>query len=254
MLKLLVSDARKEIREIWEGFKKIDGGQILDMNISKLLANPDIDAILMQGIYAHERYGGHFIEGKSQVLRTHSEPAMPPWVVTTPPLKVGKLRETLGEKGKNSQCNLSSAEEIYTIFREVLLAIDDFNTNHSSKINVLGVELDFLNLLRGDMREDVKMVKMLAEVIKHPEFEKIRKHLQLNPVLAEVIKHPELVKIRKHLQPDPELVKIRKHLQPDQELVKIRKHLQPDPELVKIRKHLQPDQELVKVIKHLQPE
>ncbi len=85
-LRVIVSDTRPEILAIWRNvFRDENAFEIRLMTARDLMRMPEIDAALMLGMFAHEHYGGGPIIGVSQILSTHSEPGMSPWVVTTPP-------------------------------------------------------------------------------------------------------------------------------------------------------------------------
>ncbi len=145
MLKLVIADSHEEIRTVWaQVFAQVKTVTVCNLTIGQLVKSPNlkIDAILMPGIYAHERYGGHFIEGKSQILRTPVDSGMPPYVVTTPPQTVGNFKLQ-----HNSRLSTVTPLAMESFFDKIFLEIEEFNQNQlQSLINTLGFELEFLDL------------------------------------------------------------------------------------------------------------
>ncbi len=145
MLKLVIADSHEEVRTVWaQVFAQVKTVIVCNLTIGQLVKSPDlkIDAILMPGIYAHERYGGHFIEGKSQILRTPVDSGMPPYVVTTPPQTVGNLKPQHPPRPPTV-----APLALESMFDKIFLAIEEFNQSQpQSPINTLGFELELLNL------------------------------------------------------------------------------------------------------------
>jgi hypothetical protein len=97
----------------------------------------EVNAVLMRGIFAHERYGGAPKIGESKIISTHGENEMPPWVVTTPAFQ---------------QNNIPTVEEYdYYEFSKVFESIAQFNrSNEEPKICTLGFEVSFLYGFRSE--------------------------------------------------------------------------------------------------------
>src|SRR2546423_5697388 len=82
-VQVLIAVPDPVLRGIWESvFKDVTGVNILDADFRGLCSMPVLDAVLMLGAFAHERYGGHPRRGESSVLDTGGEPGMPMLVVT----------------------------------------------------------------------------------------------------------------------------------------------------------------------------
>ena len=132
MLKLIVADLNSDLLSAWsEVFQGISEVEFINADFQTLVRYPDLNAVLIRSIFAHERYGGLPKIGESQVLSSHGEIGMPPWVVTTPSFPPG-IKYALGEYDHNE-------------FSRVFESIEKFNkTNQEPKIQTLGFEIDFL--------------------------------------------------------------------------------------------------------------
>ena len=132
MLKLIVVNPEPNLLSIWsEFFRGIPEVVFMNIDFKTLVSLSEVDAVLIRWIFAHERYGGTPKLGQSQILSTNGETGMPPWVVTTPPLRpdATPLHE----------------EYDYTEFSNVFESIEQFNkTDKEPKIQTLGFELRFL--------------------------------------------------------------------------------------------------------------
>ena len=148
-VQLVIAEPDATRRVQWEkAFRDLAGVSIMNAAIRELMARPDLDAVVMTSILAHERFGGVPEVGKSQVLNTKGHPRMPRWVVTTAPA-AGRLTETDagGSRGRALVPvePLSRAADAYRVFAAALSAIHDFNAHHSEQIRTVGFEPQFLN-------------------------------------------------------------------------------------------------------------
>lgn len=137
MMKLIIVDSDSCLLSIWsEVFRGIPEIVFMNIDFKTLITLPEVDAVLVRWIFAHERYGGTPRTGQSQILSTNRENGMPPWVVTTPPFR--------------SEASPLPEEYDYTEFSKVFESIEQFNqTNKEYKIQTLGFELRFLYGFRG---------------------------------------------------------------------------------------------------------
>ena len=164
-LRLVISDRRRELLDVWEAvFADLPSTLFREIEIPSLMRLGDVvDAVLMMGMFAHERYGGMPIIGQSQILKGGSSPESPAWIVTTPPFSA-HLEQISRPAGKTEYViapdnALSSEEELYVIFKEVFRRIEDFNGGTGEpKIVTLGFDLEFLNIPKGDPRREAEAV------------------------------------------------------------------------------------------------
>jgi hypothetical protein len=164
MLKLIIADFRPELIAIWaDVFSDIERVFLMNSDVPTLMGLPEIDAVLMRSIFAHERYGGIHKIGESQILSSQGEFGIPPWVVTTAPF-AGHFEEGLqpdGTWGMNIVQNekLTSEEEDYIVFNKAFVCIEKFNRGYEEpKIQTLGFHLWFLNFPRGEPIKEAEAV------------------------------------------------------------------------------------------------
>jgi hypothetical protein len=115
----------------------------------------EVDAVLMMGMFAHERYGGAPIVGRSQILGSKGDPGLIPWVVTTPPFSAHCEQMRRSGHGVETVVvqdeTLNSWNEDYIVFTEVFRRISEFNESHEeSKIRTVAFDLEFLGFPRAD--------------------------------------------------------------------------------------------------------
>jgi len=161
-IQLLIAELNESRRKKWEkAFYEIERVAVRKCNAKDLMACPDVDAMLMIGMLAHERFGGKSQIGKSQVLSTRGKTGMPRWVVTTAPSPAhfekkqvdGIMRSVLVPDQQ-----LSPAEETYAVFVRAFEAIEEFNNRNQDKIQTLGFEPEFLNF-RGEIADEIAAVR-----------------------------------------------------------------------------------------------
>lgn len=150
MLKLVIADDSAQTLKNWSNvFSKIDTIDTLESDIPTCMSLPNIDAVLMMGIFAHQRYGGKPKMGKSQILRTQGASGMPKFVVTTPPFPAHlKNQNSASQKEIISSQNgyISNDEETYILFIKVFECVNQFNQiNRETPIQTLVIHLSFLN-------------------------------------------------------------------------------------------------------------
>jgi hypothetical protein len=159
-LKLILAENRPQLFEIWsETFSNLQDVVILNGRANTLFKSQKIDAELMRGIFAHERYGGKYKVGESQILSTKGELEMAPWVVTTAsfPAHLEKRQQKSGsfhiEIVQDEE--LTPEEESYILFRKAFKCIEEFNQeNQDNKINILGIDLEFLGFSLGNPQKE----------------------------------------------------------------------------------------------------
>ena len=115
-----------------------------------MMERPGIDAELMMGMFAHERYGGSPAPGVSQILSTRGEPGMPPWVITTAPLP-GHVEERRRPDGTIEHViapdePLTPEQEAYAQFTTVFRRIQEFNAGNYA--GAVAEQVDAKNLTR----------------------------------------------------------------------------------------------------------
>lgn len=132
MLKLIIADFNSDLLSAWsEVFQGISEVEFIKADFQNLIRYPELDAVVIRWIFAHERYGGNPKMGESQILSTHGEIGIPQWVVATPSFPV--------------TITYTPEEYEYHVFSKVFESIERFNkTNQESKIQNLGLPLGFL--------------------------------------------------------------------------------------------------------------
>jgi hypothetical protein len=165
MLKLIIADFRPELIATWaDVFSGIERVFFIDSDVPTLMGLPEIDAVLMMGMFAHERYGGSPKTGESQILSNQGEFGIPPWVVTTAAF-AGHFEEGLqpdGTWGTNIVQNekLTPEDEDYIVFNKAFVCIENFNKGcEEPKIQTLGFHLWFLNFPRAEPTKEAEAVR-----------------------------------------------------------------------------------------------
>lgn len=111
------------------------------------IKNQGLDALLVLGIFAHERYGGKPLIRVSQILSTNHAEGITPWVITTPPFpaKILANDNSLDITIKRKDDRSSPAEEDYVVFDKVFKAVKAFNIlNKDTPIIRVGCDLEFI--------------------------------------------------------------------------------------------------------------
>ena len=164
-LKLIIAEQRSDIISILsEVFQEILEVTIQNIDFITLRTQPEIDALLMLGMFDRERYGGNSQVGQSQIMSTEGEQGMPPWVVTTVPF-AGRLEKQYQPDGtvKNKIVEvekLSVEDKAYIVFDKVFKKIEDFNEKKLEvKIKTLGFELKFLNFPLGEPYKEIEAMR-----------------------------------------------------------------------------------------------
>jgi hypothetical protein len=156
MLKMIIADSRPDLLAIWaKVFSGIHRVFFVNVDVSTLMELPEVDAELMRGVFAHERYGGKHKTGESQILSSKGEFGVPPWVVTTASFAAHFEKVYLPDGTIDFQIvqneSLTPEEEEYIVFKKAFECIEKFNESHEKeKIRTLGFHLWFLNIPRGD--------------------------------------------------------------------------------------------------------
>jgi hypothetical protein len=139
-MKLIIADLNPNVVSTWSeilhGLPEIS---FVNIDFKTLVSHLGIDAILIRGLFAHERYGGRPEIDKSSIISTNGEVGMPPWVVTTPAF---------------SQAEKPAPEDYdYTEFNKVFESIEQFNDECDQKQNIktLAFEISFLYGFRDAM-------------------------------------------------------------------------------------------------------
>jgi hypothetical protein len=161
-LNLFISERDLHASKLWEAsFSDLTGVNILNCDFRELMALPGVDAVLMLGILAHERFGGKPQIGRSQVLSTHGKAGVPPWVVTTAAFPAHFEKRRIDGDVKNvlvPNAPMPVSEEIYIVFAKAFECIEEFNGESQNKIRTLGFDPKSLNM-RTDSRDEIEAVR-----------------------------------------------------------------------------------------------
>ena len=163
-LRLIISDKRVELLRAWqEVFGDIEEVRLLNSDARALMEMPEVDCVLMMGMFAHERFGGRPIIAEAQILGTNGEVGFPPWVVTTPPFAAHfeDVVEPDGARrvGLVPDQELAPDKETYILFDKVFERIREFNESGESEIETLAFDLEFLNFPLGDPRKEAEAAR-----------------------------------------------------------------------------------------------
>ena len=164
-IKLFIAENRPAFFQIWaDAFRGVGSVLVLNEQVSLSRTTTKVDAEIMRGIFAHERYGGMFKVGRSQILSTKGDPQMPPWVATTPPFS-GHLETRVQPDGTlratvvPDKIRLPEEEE-YIAFSEVFDEVERFNSgHHEPKITSLSFSPEFLGIPRHDIHSEIGAIK-----------------------------------------------------------------------------------------------
>lgn len=161
MLKLVIADDSAHTLKNWSNvFSEIDTIYTLESNIPTCMSLPNIDAVLMMGMFAHQRYGGQPKMGESQVLSTQGASGMPKFVVTTPPFPAHlKNQNSAGQQEIISAPNerISTDEETYILFTKVFECVNQFNKLYrETLLQTLAIHLSFLNFSQNQTDVEAK--------------------------------------------------------------------------------------------------
>lgn len=145
-----IVDARPEVLRIWESIL----GDIPWLTLGRVQdykAGADSEALLMPGVYAHERFGGAPIHMQAQLLSTIGSCGFPPWVVTTPPVlrSLSTAEWTAGSMRTPERGDVRYRTK--TMFVVVLSAISEFNRTHvTAPIRRLVIDLELINVQQDE--------------------------------------------------------------------------------------------------------
>lgn len=162
-LQLLIAVSHSPQRIQWEDvFRQIAGVTILDGDIQHLMRMSGLDALLMTGLMAHERFGGRPYIGTSQVLSTKPRKDLPPWIVTIAPFATHIGKHQVNSEGKieiGPDHHLDPEEATYVVFTKAFQAIKDFNEQERDHpIRLFGFEPEFIHCL-GKPRQEAEAVR-----------------------------------------------------------------------------------------------
>lgn len=163
-LKLIILDSRPKLLSIWsEVFSDINESFFINTDVQTLMSLPEIDAVLIISMFAHERYGGISKIGESQVLENKVDPMIPQWIVTTSHF-AAHFEESIAMRKRNrfeiiSDKKYTPEEESYIVAKNVFKSIQNFNERFEKpEINTLGFHLGFLNYPMGEPRKEAEAV------------------------------------------------------------------------------------------------
>lgn len=173
---LVIAVEREEQAVIWADIVR-DVASIEIHRISHSQLEQMIDAEVLPGIFAHERYGGSPQYGKSQMLSTeyispwHKKPEnrIPAWVVTTPPFALKDDCLVIPDKPEVSFTRdiTGQSQEVYYSFKCIFTAIENANTAGNSCIKSVGFSAGLIYIYYD--------VKVVAESVKRAYVDHIGK-------------------------------------------------------------------------------
>ena len=153
-LELVILNVDRRSYELWrQQFSTYEAVEILNTKHEFSQKLCTLDAILMSGQSAHERFGGFPRYGTSQILSTCHEKriVIPPWAITIPSLRMDS--SLVGEE--------QMVEELfYQTFKIIFSAIRNFNcSNQHTRITSLGIDLGYVAVGKNQSLEKSKGVK-----------------------------------------------------------------------------------------------
>lgn len=153
--KLIVAAEREDQAAIWlDVMKDVDTVKVRRLPFAQLEQIQEMDAEILPGMFAHERYGGGPGLGESQILSTanlsewHTAPdyRIPPWVVTPPPMTIKDgLLLLKGEPDIYfTQDAIGQSQAVYHSFKRIFAVIDAANANIEPVIHCAGFSADII--------------------------------------------------------------------------------------------------------------
>lgn len=151
--KLIIAVEHPDAFTLWAAaFHSTAGATVIRGAPSELLMRADLDAVLLLGAMAHERFGGRPQVGRSQVLSSGGRAGVPRWVVTVPSTS-GRAEIRTAEGGRREvvvvpERTLAPEEQATVALEESLRAIREHNAERSGEeILTLGVAPEILGLV-----------------------------------------------------------------------------------------------------------
>ena len=170
-LHLLINERRPALRSQWsDALRGVTSVRLISVHLQELMAMPEVDAIVMMGMFAHERYGGMPVPGRSQILDTGGDARVPPWVVSTAPLAASARPVPVDTTRIEivPQRPLEPEQQEYLGFREVFGRILEFNEGGTEdRIGTLAVDCEFI---RFPLREEQPRGEMEALLKAYHEY------------------------------------------------------------------------------------
>lgn len=162
-IRLLVADRRESLLAEWKdafaGVPQVEFRLLAPGDLGRI---PGVDAELLPGMLAHERFGGVPRPGVAQILSSGGALSLAPWIVTVPfrPASLESVAHPDDEDGElNIPFPIPPLEgEIYTTFAEVFGRVLSFNLEQE-RIRTLGIHLEVINAPLGDPREEALAVR-----------------------------------------------------------------------------------------------
>jgi len=179
MFRLFLAERRPRVWSILQDvFNREEGVVLCREAPSTFIHRQDLDALVMPGWYAHERFGGVPIAGVAQIVSTRNRSTMPPWIVTTPPFAAHiVLDDTENAKVVRDDVTLSLERENFIVFARVFEAIEHFNASSLPQILRLGCALEVLRIpdmdaSDADMKNEIAGIRS-AYHERHPNLSKL---------------------------------------------------------------------------------
>jgi len=137
-VQLLFSDASEQRREeLRHAFGSTPGLSILSISPDELTCLPDLDALFLP-IIAAERWGSRPLLYQSQILQTHRQQGMPPFIVTGIALNPDDLRIN------------DLPAQLSLVLTAVLDVVQAYNEEHNDPIRTIGIWTHNLSINRMD--------------------------------------------------------------------------------------------------------
>jgi|SRR5689334_5877700 len=126
-VQLLFSDTNEQRREeLRRAFGSTSGLSILSIRPNELTSLPDLDALFLT-IVAAERWGARPLLYQSQILPTHRQEGMPPFIITGIALNPDDPRIN------------DLAAQLSLVLTAVLDALQAYNKEHNDPIRTIGI-------------------------------------------------------------------------------------------------------------------
>ncbi|NEZ55016.1 hypothetical protein DXZ20_04815 [Leptolyngbyaceae cyanobacterium CCMR0081] len=161
-LHIIILNKDQETYRIWtDAFSRLSKISVVNSNSTFSQYFPTLDAVLMLGISAHERYGGGPRPNESQILDTQRLDGMSPWVVTVPSTFTFLESATTPNNVLHTQISHGKIEDrYYLIFKKIFESIEKFNSSQEiTKIKSLGVDLAYIKVTSSHALEKIRGFK-----------------------------------------------------------------------------------------------
>jgi hypothetical protein len=154
-MKIIITSRNAETIETWQRVIPVDPAVSFE---TALRAEGTVDAVLMAGVFAHQRYGGRPGAREAQIIDNRREDGWPPLVIVPPTRPI----VTDGEGGTRIDPEFQGIKPTYYAASHVFAAVARWNARHTHAIATVEVNLPLLDM---DTPSDKSSPRSFAEAL-----------------------------------------------------------------------------------------